>query len=50
MLICVPVLILKHDLFNYFHIGNVSTQNNVGEPGPQLVVEPPLQGLLPLSV
>ena len=47
MLICVPVLILKHDLFNYFHIGNVSTQNNVDEPGPQLVVEPPPQGLFP---
>ena len=50
MLICVTVLILKHDLFNYFHIGNVSTQNNVDEPGPQLVVEPPPQGLFPLSV
>ena len=49
MLICVQVIILKHDLFNYFHIGNVSTQNNVDEPGPQLVVEPPPQGLFPLS-
>ena len=49
MLICVTVLILKHDLFNYFHIGNVNTQNNVDEPGPQLVVEPPAQGLFPLS-
>ena len=49
MLICVTVLILKHDLFNYFHIGNVNTQNNVDEPGPQLVVEPPPQGLFPLS-
>ena len=26
MLICVTVLILKHDLFNYFHIGNVNTR------------------------
>ena len=50
MLICVTVLILKHDLFNYFHIGNVNTQNNVDEPGPQLVVESPAQGLFPLSV
>ena len=50
MLIGVTVLILKHDLFNYFHIGNVSTQNNVDEPGPQLIVEPPPQGLFPLSV
>ena len=25
------------------------TQNNVDEPGPQLVVEPPPQGLFPLS-
>ena len=49
MLICVTVLILKRDLFNYFHIGNVNTQNNVDEPGPQLVVEPPPQGLFPLS-
>ena len=49
MLICVTVFILKHDLFNYFHIGNVNTQNNVDEPGPQLVVEPPPQGLFPLS-
>ena len=49
MLICVPVLIMEHDLFNYFHIGNVSTKNNVDEPGPQLVVEPPPQGLFPLS-
>ena len=49
MLICVTVLILKHDLFNYFHIGNVNTQNNVDEPGPQLVAEPPPQGLFPLS-
>ena len=49
MLICVTVLILKHDLFNYFHIGNMNTQNNVDEPGPQLVVEPPPQGLFPLS-
>ena len=49
MLICVTVLILKHGLFNYFHIGNVNTQNNVDEPGPQLVVEPPPQGLFPLS-
>ena len=50
MLIYVTVLILKHDLFNYFHIGNVNTQNNVDEPGPQLVVEPPPQGLFPLGV
>ena len=50
MLICVTVLILKHDLFNYFHIGNVNTKNNVDEPGPQLVVEPPAQGMFPLSV
>ena len=50
MLICVTVLILKHDLFNYFHIGNVNTQNNVDEPNPQLIVEPPPQGLFPLSV
>ena len=35
-------------LFNYFHIGNVNTQNNVDEPGVQLVVEPPPQGLFPL--
>ena len=49
MLICVTFLILKHDLFNYFHIGNVNTQNNVDEPGPQLVVEPPPQGLFPFS-
>ena len=49
MLICVTVLILEHDLFNYFHIGNVNTQNNVDETGPQLVVEPPPQGLFPLS-
>ena len=49
MLICVTVLILKHDLLNYFHIGNVNTQNNVDEPGPRLVVEPPPQGLFPLS-
>ena len=42
-------LILKHDLFNYFYIGNVNTQNNVDEPGPQLVVVPPPQGLFPLS-
>ena len=26
------------------------TQNNVDEPGPQLVVEPPPQGQFPLSV
>ena len=45
--VCVTVLILKHDLFNYFHIGNVNTQNNVGEPGPQLVVEPPPWGCSP---
>ena len=32
MLICVTVLILKHDLFNYFDIENVNTQNNVDEP------------------
>ena len=49
MLICVTVLILKHDLFNYFHIENVNNQNNVDELGPQLVVEPPPQGLFPLS-
>ena len=49
MLIYVTVLILKHDLFNYFHIGNVNTQNNVDEPVPQLVIEPPPQGLFPLS-
>ena len=36
MLICVTVLILN-------------TQNNVDEPGPQLVVEPQPQGLFPLS-
>ena len=30
-------------------IGNVNTQNNVDEPGPQLVIEPPPQGLFPLS-
>ena len=45
MLICVTIL--KHDLFNYFHIGNVNTQNNVDDPGPQLVVETP--PLFPLS-
>ena len=28
MLIYVTVLILNHDLFSYFHIGNVSTQTN----------------------
>ena len=50
MLISVTVLILKYDLFNYFHIGNVNPQNNVDEPGPQLVVEPPPQGLFPLSI
>ena len=50
MLICVTVLILKHDLFNYFHIENVNNQNNVDEPGPQLGVKPPPQGLFPLSV
>ena len=33
MLICVTVLIMKHDLFNYFHIGNVNTQNNVLQTG-----------------
>ena len=49
MLICVTVLILKLGLFNYFHIGNVNIQNNVDEPGPQLVVEPPPQGLFRLS-
>ena len=47
MLICVTVLKLKHDLFNYFHIGNVNTQDNVDQPGPQLVVEPPPQGCSP---
>ena len=26
-----------------------TTQNNVDEPGPQLVVEPPPQGQFPLS-
>ena len=46
MLICVTVLIVNHDLFSYFLIGNI---NNVDEPGPQLVVEPPPQGLFPLS-
>ena len=49
MLICVTVLILNHDLFSYFHIGNVNTQTTVDEPGPQLVVEHPPQGLFPLS-
>ena len=43
------VLILNHDLFSYFHIGNVNTQTTVDEPGPQLVVEHPPQGLFPLS-
>ena len=28
-------------------MGNVNTQDNVDEPGPQLVVEPPPQGLFP---
>ena len=49
MLICVSVLILKHDLFNYFHIGNLHTQNNVDAPGPQLVVEPTSEGRFPLA-
>ena len=46
MLICVTVLILNHDLFSYFLIGNI---NNVDEPGTHLVVQPPPQGLFPLS-
>ena len=41
--LCDSFNILKHELFKYFHIGNVNTQNNVDEPGPQLVVEPPPQ-------
>ena len=41
ILICVTVLILNHDLFSYFHIGNANTETTVDEPGPQLVVEHP---------
>ena len=48
--ICVTVLLLNHDLFSYLQIGNVNTQTTVDEPGPQLVVEHPPQGMFTLSV